>query len=72
MSTPYEADAERDAIVAFLRARANASHPIERGAPSLSPAGRGLLLLMADAIERQDHRGIIKAKAIVTALEKAP
>lgn len=49
------ADTERAAIVAFLRERANASHPIERGVPSLSPAGRGLLLLMADVIERGHH-----------------
>lgn len=46
---------ERDCIVAFLRSRANAPHPIERGVPSLSPAGRGLLLLMADKIERGEH-----------------
>ena len=47
--------AERAAIVAWLRERANAPHPIERGVPSLSPAGRGLLLLMADRIERSEH-----------------
>ena len=47
--------AERDSIVAYLRARANAEHPIERGIPSLSPAGRGLLLLMADRIELGEH-----------------
>jgi hypothetical protein len=40
------------AVVAYLRASANAEHPVERGVPSLSPAGRGLLLLHADRIER--------------------
>ena len=49
------ARSERAAIVAYLRERANAPHPIERGVPSLSPAGRGLLLLMADRIERGEH-----------------
>ena len=49
------AEGERRAV-AYLRERANAEHPIERGAPSLSPAGRGLLLLHADAIERGEHR----------------
>lgn len=52
---------DRASIVAFLRAKANAPHPSERGVPSLSPAGRGLLLLMADAIERGedlDNTGI--------------
>lgn len=44
------------AVVAYLRASANAEHPIERGTPALSPAGRGLLLLHADRIERGDHR----------------
>jgi len=47
---------ERAAVVAWLRAHANAPHPIERGVPSLSPAGRGLLLLNADRIERGEHR----------------
>lgn len=46
---------ERAAVVAWLRAKANAEHPIERGIPSLSPAGRGLLLLHADSIERGEH-----------------
>lgn len=50
---PYTGD--RASIVAFLRSRANSPHPIERGVPSLSPAGRGLLLLMADKIERGEH-----------------
>ena len=44
------------AVVAYLRERANAPHPVERGVPSLSPAGRGLLLLHADSIERGEHR----------------
>ena len=48
---------ERAAIVEYLRERANAEHPIEKGVPSLSPAGRGLLLLMADRIERGEHLG---------------
>ena len=52
---PDYAQLERDSIVAYLRARANAEHPIERGIPSLSPAGRGLLLLMADQIELGEH-----------------
>ena len=47
---------ERAAVVAWLREHANAEHPIERGVPSLSPAGRGLLLLHADCIERGEHR----------------
>jgi len=47
---------ERAAVVAFIRAAANAPHPIERGAPMLSPSGRGLLLLHADAIDRGEHR----------------
>lgn len=46
---------ERSSVVAFLRAKANAPHPIERGIPALSPAGRGLLLQMADLIERGEH-----------------
>ena len=51
-----DAKRERVAVVAYLRERANAEHPIERGVPSLSPAGRGLLLLHADIIERGEHR----------------
>jgi hypothetical protein len=47
--------AERAAVVAYLRERANAPHPIERGAPSLSAPSRGLLNLMADRIERGEH-----------------
>jgi hypothetical protein len=47
---------ERAAVVAALVSAANAPHPIERGIPSLSPAGRGLLLLWADRIERGEHR----------------
>jgi hypothetical protein len=47
---------ERAAVVAYLRKQANAPHPIERGVPSLSPAGRGLLLFHADRIERGEHR----------------
>jgi len=50
------AETERAAVVAYLRKQANAPHPIERGVPSLSPAGRGLLLFHADAIERGEHR----------------
>ncbi len=46
---------ERALVVAVLRKAANAPHPIERGVPSLSPAGRGLLLFHADRIERGDH-----------------
>ena len=49
-------ESECAAVVAWLRAHANAPHPIERGVPSLSPAGRGLLLLHADRIERGEHR----------------
>jgi len=52
----WTAEQERAAVVAWLRAHANAPHPIERGVPSLSPAGRGLLLLHADRIERGEHR----------------
>ena len=51
-----ELKAERPAVVAWLLESANAPHPIERGVPSLSPAGRGLLLLHADSIERGEHR----------------
>jgi hypothetical protein len=60
---------ERAAIVAFLRQRANASHPVEararhsvpggyRVAPgqhALSFSGRGLLLLMASQIQAGAH-----------------
>lgn len=46
---------ERSAIVLMPCECANAPHPIEHGAPSLSPAGRGLLLLHADLIERGEH-----------------
>ena len=46
---------ERAAIVAYLRERADAPHPTERGAPSLSAPSRGLLHLMADRIERGEH-----------------
>lgn len=46
---------ERASIVSALRAAANAPHPIERGVPSLSPVGRGLLLFHADRIERGCH-----------------
>jgi hypothetical protein len=46
---------ERAAIVEYLRAEADAPHPIELGAPMLSPSGRGLLLLHADRIERGEH-----------------
>ena len=48
-------EGERAAVVAYLRGCADAPHPTERGIPSLSPAGRGLLLLMADRIERGEH-----------------
>lgn len=47
---------ERAAVVAWLREAANAPHPSELGAPMLTPAGRGLLLLHADLIERGKHR----------------
>jgi hypothetical protein len=46
---------ERAAVVAWLRERANGPHRTEQGVSSLSPAGRGLLLLMADRIERGEH-----------------
>ena len=49
------AEGERRAV-AYLREQANAEHPIERGVPSLSLAGCGLLLLHADIIERGEHR----------------
>ena len=52
----WTAEDERAAIVLHLREAANAPHPIERGVPSLSPAGRGLLLFHADRIERGEHR----------------
>ena len=51
-----EVDTERDAVVAWLNAEANAPHPIEAGERALSPSGRGLLLRAADAIERGEHR----------------
>jgi hypothetical protein len=51
-----EVGTERAAVVAFMRAAANAPHPSELGAPMLSPSGRGLLLLHADFIERGEHR----------------
>jgi hypothetical protein len=50
-----ERAAERAAIVAYLRESANAPHPIEAGERLLSPAARGLLLLLADRIETGDH-----------------
>jgi hypothetical protein len=46
---------ERAAIVAFLRQRANASHPVEAGQHALSFSGRGLLLLMASQIQAGAH-----------------
>ncbi len=46
------AEQERARIVAFIRREANDMHPIETAEYNLSPAGRGLLLLMADQIER--------------------
>jgi hypothetical protein len=52
-----EVERERARVVAFLRARANAEHPVERGVQALSPAGQGLLLLMASRIEAGEHRG---------------
>jgi hypothetical protein len=42
-------------IVAYLRTQADAEHPVECGVPALSPAGRGLLLRLADHIERSEH-----------------
>jgi len=51
-----DAQNERADVVAFLRESANAPHPIERGVPSLSPAGRGLLLFHADRIEHGLHK----------------
>lgn len=52
----HTADTERAAVVAWLRAEADAPHPIEVGERALSPSGRGLLLLAADRIERGEHR----------------
>ncbi len=52
---PVAVPDERKAIVAYLRERANAPHPTEAGERLLSPASRGLLLLMADRIERGEH-----------------
>ena len=46
---------ERQAVVAWLRAEANAPHPIEAGERALSPSGCGLLLLNASRIERGEH-----------------
>jgi hypothetical protein len=49
---------ERAAIVAYIRGRAGygpVADAIERGEHMLSPADRGLLLLMADRIESGDH-----------------
>lgn len=48
---------ERAAIVAYLRERANADET-RQGLPVMSPAGRGLLLLMADRIERDAHHDV--------------
>ena len=48
--------AERAAVVAWLRAEANEPHPIEAGERALSPSGRGLLLLAASRIESGEHR----------------
>lgn len=45
------------AIVAYLRERANADET-RQGLPVMSPAGRGLLLLMADRIERGAHHDL--------------
>jgi len=49
-------NAERAAVVTWLRDEANAPHPSELDTPMLSPSGRGLLLLNASAIERGEHR----------------
>jgi hypothetical protein len=60
--SPQRARAEeRAAIVAWLRERANARHPTEAGERLLSPAGRGLLLLVADRIETGDHLKVKEA-----------
>lgn len=48
---------ERAAIVAYLRERANADET-RQGMPVMSPAGRGLLVLMAERIERGAHHDI--------------
>jgi hypothetical protein len=56
MARTEERAAERAAVVAWLNAEANAPHPIEAGERALSPSGRGLLLRVADAIERGEHR----------------
>ena len=50
--------AERPAVVAWLRAKANEPHPIEAGERAVSPSGRDLLLLHADSIERGEHREV--------------
>lgn len=47
---------ERAAVVAWLRAEADAPHPVESGERRLSPAGVGLCRLLADCIERGEHR----------------
>jgi hypothetical protein len=47
---------ERERIVAWLRGWANEKHPIEAGEVLFSPAGRGLILMGATAIERGEHR----------------
>jgi hypothetical protein len=46
---------ERAAIVAYFRRKANARYPTEAGEHRMSPAARGLLLLLADRIETGDH-----------------
>lgn len=51
---PVAVPDERKVIVAYLRERANADE-MRQGVPVMSPAGRGLLLLMADRIERGEH-----------------
>lgn len=52
---PVAVPSERAAVVAFLRGKANAPHPVEAGEHALSWMGRDLLLLMASQIERGDH-----------------
>jgi hypothetical protein len=47
---------ERARIVEWLRGWANEKHPIEAGEVLFSPAGRGLILMGATAIERGEHR----------------
>lgn len=53
---------EREAIVEWLRSRANAPHPIQADSPAFSPSGRGLLMQAADAIERGDHCVTLEAQ----------